>query len=289
MSSTGEFKFPGTKSELEHRITAWSRKLTLPVSWLQGYITNGVLTTMLTRAKDAEGNSLFVVKGGAAMLIRFGETARATKDFDVAYWGGHEEISQSLATAFELPVWNFTASSRELDPYDGDRLRVIIYRYQISFKYLNDPFNSLTMEVTLQRDAESEKVNAVLDLSPVRLPNPTELELLEITQQIAEKWHACTEPDKDGIPNYRVTDVYDLFLLLGFTENCSLESEVIQKCKDVFIVRNVHKWPTKITLRNGWVQVWDNICANQPVEVLRIPTGINEAITELNQKLFGSN
>lgn len=286
MREIDDFKFPGKKSELENRISVWSVELGLPVSWLQNYIASSVLTAMLGRARDAKGQPLFLVKGGAAMLIRFGTNARATRDFDSTFRGLVEEIDQALKIAFQLPLWNFTAHMKELDPLAEGRLHVRIYRYQISFKYLGDAFNKIRLELTLNQDSESEPITAVLDLSPVRLPKPTDLELLKITRQIAEKWHACTEPDREGVTNDRVSDVYDLLLLLRAIEEPSTMSEVVRECEVLFGERKIHDWPVKISSRNGWTAVWEKLYRELPMEALLIPSHINEAIAQVNDLLF---
>ena len=223
------------------------------------------------------------------MLMRFGTNARATKDFDVAYRGTQAEILHSLTQALSTPLWNFSAQIRELDPYEGDRLQIIVYRYEISFKYLGDSFNTIKMEVTLQTSADSERVDAILDLSPVRLPLPTRLELLAIGKQIGEKWHACTEHDREGIPNDRVTDIYDLHLLLRVFENSASMGELRLICEEIFIARDLHPWPAEITLRGGWQEVWANLRLDLPLQALEIPMDLDDAIHELNQRLFGED
>jgi len=220
------------------------------------------------------------------MLMRFGTDARATKDFDVAYRGTQQEILHSLSQALLTPLWNFNAQIREMDPYEGDRLQVVVYRYKIAFKYRGDAFNTIKMEVTVQPDADSDKVDAVLDLSPVRLPLPTNLELLAIGRQIGEKWHACTEPDREGIPNDRVTDIYDLHLLIRAFETVGSTSELLLICEEVFLVRDIHDWPAEISPRAGWQEVWSNVRTDLPLEALEIPMDLLDAINELNQRLF---
>lgn len=286
MSDPVIFKYPGRKSELESRTASWSRDLSLPVSWLQQYITSCVLSAMLGRARAQNGSPLFVIKGGTAMLIRFGADARATKDFDTSFRGTQSEILHSLSLALSKSLWNFDAHVRELDPYHGDRLGVVVYRYEISFKYLGDSFNTIRMEVTLQSATDSDKVDAILDLSPVRLPLPTALELLAIGRQIGEKWHACTEPDRDGIPNERVTDIYDLHLLFRAFATVGSMSELLMICEEIFVARGIHPWPAKISVRAGWQEVWANLRRNLPLEALEIPMSLEDAIDDLNQRLL---
>ena len=256
MTDTGKFRFPGSKSDLERRITQWGKDLDLPVSWLRQYISSSVLITMLSRSRNIEGYPSFVLKGGTSMVMRFGTHARATKDFDAAYRGFSRDISNSLSAALADPLWQFEATFKERGSFGGDRLQVLVYRYQIAIKYLGDPFNTIKMEVTLQPSAESERVDAILDLSPVRLPLPTDLELLAIGKQIGEKWHACTEPDREGIPNDRVTDIYDLHLLFRVFENSGSTGELRMICGEIFIARDIHSWPVEISLRAGWQEVW---------------------------------
>lgn len=241
---------------------------------------------MLGRARAQNGDPLFVIKGGAAMLMRFGTDARATKDFDAAFRGNHSEILHSLSQALSTPLWNFEAHIREMDSYDGDRLQVVVYRYEISFKYLGDSFNTIRMEVTLQSAAESDRVDAILDLSPVRLPLPTDLELLAISRQFGEKWHACTEPDRDGIPNDRVTDIYDLHLLFRAIATLGAADELRVICEEIFDTRGIHPWPAEISVRKGWQEVWTNLARDLPLQPLEIPLRLEDAIKDLNQRLF---
>jgi hypothetical protein len=241
---------------------------------------------MLGRAVNKNGEPLFIVKGGTAMLIRFGANARATRDFDSTFRGLAQDINQGLKAALQNPLWNFTAEMKELDSFSGDRLHVQVYRYQISFKYLGDPFNKIRLELTSHQNSESEKVTAVLDLSPVRLPKPTDLQLLTVVAQIAEKWHACTEPDRDGVTNDRVTDVYDLLLLLRAIEESSLMGKVAAQCESLFAERKIHTWPAKISSRSGWAAVWENLYRELPMDALLIPRDINEAVAQVNDFLF---
>lgn len=286
MTGTDDFRFPGSKSDLERRITRWGKDLDLPVSWLRQYITSSVLITMLSRSKNIEGHSSFLLKGGTSMVIRFGTDARATKDFDAVFRGYSQDISNSLSAAFDEPVWEFEASFKEVEPFEGGRLHVVVYRYKIALKYRGDPFNTVKMEVTVQGDAVGDTVDAVLDLSPVRLPLPTSLELLAIGEQIAEKWHACTEPDREGISNDRVTDIYDLHLLLRAFETEGSTGELLLICEEIFVARDTHPWPAEISARAGWQEVWENLRRDLPLEALEIPKDLEDAINNLNQRLF---
>ncbi len=286
MTDSGNFRFPGSKSDLERRITRWGKDLNLPVSWLRQYITSSVLITMLGRSKNIEGRPSFVLKGGTSMVMRFGTHARATKDFDAVFRGYSQDISNSLSAAFVEPVWEFEASLKEVELFGGGRLQVVVHRYKIALKYRGDSFNTIMMEVTVQDDADSEETDAILDLSPVRLPLPTNLELLAIGKQVAEKWHACTEPDREGIPNDRVTDIYDLHLLIRAFETVGTISELLLNCEEVFLARGIHDWPVEISLRAGWQEVWANLQRDLPLEALGIPTDLEEAISELNQRLL---
>lgn len=285
MTDIPNFRFPGSKSDLERRITQWGKELGLPVSWLRHYISSSVLVAMLGRIEDTEGNHLFVLKGGTSMLVRFGTYARATKDFDTAFRGLSRDISNSLSTAFSEPLWRFKATFKESGPLEGDRLQVVVHRFRVSLEFSGDAFSLTNMEVTEQNLVLSEKVTASLDLMPVRLPRPTNLELLRISEQFAEKWHACTESDRGDIANDRATDIYDLLLLLRIIhERDSLET-LLEACRMTFDARDGHLWPCRITLRKGWMQVWKGLSDTQPFELLGIPTDINQAIAELNQIL----
>ena len=55
---------------------------------------------MIDRIRDTEGGHLFVAKGGSAMQLRLGLTARATTDLDLLF-----QLAGHLSAEFRLGPW----------------------------------------------------------------------------------------------------------------------------------------------------------------------------------------
>jgi hypothetical protein len=66
---------------------------------VQRWISFMVVAAMLDHARDEDGDPLFLLKGGAAMELRLGLRARATKDYDTAYREATEGMLERLDTA----------------------------------------------------------------------------------------------------------------------------------------------------------------------------------------------
>jgi hypothetical protein len=279
------FRLPGDRADLERRVTAWSRSVGLPEGWLRRYIATSVVLAMLGRARDAGGNELFIAKGGASMQLRFGTDARLTRDLDAAFRGGEPGIARALTAAFAEPLWEFTAKARELDPFDGDRLRVLVHRHRIALAFRGRPFDTVSLELTEQPSARGELLHPVLTLEEVRLPGPLSTTVLATPEQFAEKFHACTEPDRAGAPNPRASDLYDLLLLSRYVDDHGDWAAIAVSCDAVFLERATHPWPCAVTVREGWANQWASLSRDLPLEALGVPADVAAAATQLNDQM----
>ncbi len=279
------FRLPGDRSDLERRITTWSRSIGLPESWLRRYVATRVVLAMLARARDGGGEELFLAKGGATMQLRFGTDARLTRDLDAAFRGEELSIATALVTAFALPLWDFTAKARELDPFDGEHLHAFVFRHRIALSFRERPFDTVSLELTHQPLARGEALQPALSLAEVRLPGQEEMIVLATPQQFAEKLHACTEPDRNTEPNLRVSDLYDLLLLSRFVDDRSDWTSVAARCRAVFLESATHQWPCEVTVRDGWAEQWASLGRDLPFEVLGVPADVATAAKQLNDHM----
>ncbi len=258
MTNSDEIHLPGRRSDLERRITKWSKSIDLPESWLRKYIASSVI---------------------------IGTDARLTRDFDAAFRGADNEMRHALELAFSEPLNGFSATVRELDPFRGDRLHADIYRYKVSLAFLGKPFSSVTLDMTAEEHVLSEAVAAIISLNPVNLPDLGPVTLICLQEQFAQKLHACTEPDQPDVPNDRVTDVYDLLLMARMIEDLTLWTDVRIACARIFVDRAGHSWPAFVTVRNGWKHQWQAMSRELPFVALGIPTTITEAVSRLNKSI----
>jgi len=83
---------------------------------LQRWISFMVVAGMLDHARDENRDPLFILKGGAALELRLGLRARATKDFDATFRHDILDMIEYLDDALRRGHGDFTATRTELEP-----------------------------------------------------------------------------------------------------------------------------------------------------------------------------
>jgi len=185
----------------------------------------------------------WVVKGGFALQLRLGASARTTKDIDLLVTGETQEIYPHLRDAgakdlgdwFAFEVMNTIHS--DVDDIGGLRYRIhslldgrTFERFHIDIG-IGDP---------LLAPVEYLETPALLTFAGIE---PTIVPCYPITQQIAEKYHAFTRPHVSGVSS-RVKDFVDMLLLaeMGKLDSISLRKAIqvtFDDCK-------THELPVKV-------------------------------------------
>jgi hypothetical protein len=169
-------------------------------------------------------SSPWIVKGGYSFEVRYGLSARTTKDIDLSLPELNLDTEASKGTIQKLWEDLQEAAARDL----GDHFVIQIGAPQQEFDAPPDGGARFPVEVLLDRRifakchldvgigdvvlGSPEWVNGgeffgFAGISPARFP------ILPIAQQFAEKVHSYTLPRKSGI-NSRVKDLVDLVLML---------------------------------------------------------------------------
>lgn len=182
-----------------------------------------------------------------------------------------------------MPLGSFKATMAELDPWDATHLTSVVFRYRVRLHYSGDPFATVPLECTIDATAMSEQTVAIVALDPLQLPALTMGALLSLPRQVAEKLHACTEPDTADVVNERVSDVYDLLLISKLMPFRALLDAIRSEAIAVFEARGKHSWPPTVTARRDWERVWANYSQDLPFEEVGIPIELSGAIAELQQ------
>ena len=165
-----------------------------------------------------------VIKGGAAMKIRLGDTeTRATRDLDAAR-AAEVSLNTYLDTLEEnlAAGWGgFTGTVREMEgprPV-GVPVEYIMAPFHIRLSYagyfwFNVSFELGRDEVGSTAEPEIRIAPAIIELfAQLGLPEPSPIPLLPVPHQLAQKLHACTWLDRGG-GNDRAHDLVDLQLLV---------------------------------------------------------------------------
>jgi hypothetical protein len=208
-----------------------------------------ILAAILDSARDDnDGQPLFLVKGGVAMELRSGGTARATKDFDTSLRADPAQLITHLDPALRHGFGDFTATRTEIEPVANTGA----LRCEIKIAYRNKPVVTVPFEVARTEGGMGTDVDHVpaLSLAYVGLDGPGTVACIAVRWQIAQKLHACTEQLADR-ENERFRDILDLQLLGDLVSDHGW-SAVRSACVDVFNGRAKHAWPPTLTIPASW-------------------------------------
>jgi hypothetical protein len=251
---------PGNVAHLERLINVWSRESAesqATAGRLRRLVAISVLATILD-GLDQDGTQRLAFKGGASMEIRFGVAARASRDVDglvnVDLDDAFAEIAERLRVGWE----GFTGRLTERTEISRAGIVPAPQRCKIKLAYRDRPFATLAFELG-RAEANSfrllEHVPNVIDMEKVQLGPASDVVVLNVHYQIAQKLHACTEVPEQG-SNQRVHDMYDILLLAGIAENAGL-AHTRAACEDTFAHRSKHEWPPPVPVWSDWQQLWD--------------------------------
>jgi hypothetical protein len=216
---------------------------------VQRWITFMVLAAMLDHARDENEDPVFVLKGGAAMELRLGLRARATKDYDTAYREAIETMLERLDLALRHGFADFTATRTE-----PERIADIgAQRLGIKLSYRGRSWGTVQLEVAAAEGEAGREIDRVpgKPLDALGIDAPVEVPCVSIRYQMAQKLHACTEVPADGRGNDRFRDLIDLLLLEELVEDGEWAA-VRDACEEIFRLRAKHPWPPTVNIFDTW-------------------------------------
>lgn len=172
-----------------------------------------VIASILDEVRDEDNNPVFVLKGGAAMELRLGLMARATRDFDVSFRQLAADMLSRLDEAFEHPHRDFEVTRTQPTPV-GD---TSAQRLDLELAYRGRSWQTIQLEIAPAEGAAGQEIDRVpgVPLEHVGLQGIDHVPCVSIRYQIAQKLHACTEDPAPGASNDRSRDLIDLLLLRG--------------------------------------------------------------------------
>jgi nucleotidyltransferase AbiEii toxin of type IV toxin-antitoxin system len=216
---------------------------------VQRWISFMVVAAMLDHARDENQDPVFVLKGGAAMELRLGLRARATKDFDAAYREAMSGMLDRLDAALRDGHGDFGASRTEPAPIaDTNAVRI-----DIKLTYRGHSWATVQLEVAAAEGIAGREIDRVpgKPLGPLGIEGPEDVPCVSIRYQIAQKIHACTEVPSGTKENDRFRDLIDLLLLEDLVEEDQWIA-VRQACEELFELRGKHAWPPEVIVFDSW-------------------------------------
>lgn len=170
---------------------------------------------------------MWVVKGGMAVELRIGDSARMTKDLDLNFRTDTETASKAheylvAALSTDLTSDGFLFEVSEPTALEPDQAGRPGWRFSISAGLAGRNFATVRVDVVARTDeltsTETLPVTSLLSFAGFE---DFEVEAADVAQQFAEKLHAMTRPwdDRD---NTRVKDLAQRRLgrRVGWSERC---------------------------------------------------------------------
>lgn len=224
---------------LEDRLRTMSLETGVPLVRLRKMIAfDRFLSRLFLYAPDQ-----WVVKGGFALQLRLGASARTTKDIDLLVLGEARDIYPHLreAGATNLGDW-FTFEVMDTPHLDTEQIGGL--RYRLHSLLDGRTFERFHIDIgigdPLLAPVEYLETPELLSFAGIE---PTIVPCYPITQQIAEKYHAYTRPHVSGVSS-RVKDFADMLLLAEMGEIDSLN--LWTAIQATFDDRKTHELPISV-------------------------------------------
>ena len=191
---------------------------------------------------------MWVVKGGMAVELRIGDSARMTKDLDLNLRAdtetaskAHEHLVAALSTDPAGDGFLFNVSEpTALEPDQAGRPG---WRFSISADLAGRNFATVRVDVVARSDeltsTETLPVTSLLSFAGFE---DFEVEASDVAQQFAEKLHAMTRP-RDDRDNTRVKDLADM---VAFINGGLDPRRAMSAAEHVFSVRATHPVPNEL-------------------------------------------
>jgi nucleotidyltransferase AbiEii toxin of type IV toxin-antitoxin system len=240
---------PGNRSHLQRLANAAAADAEMPAGRYQRWINTHIIAAVLDRARDEDGEPLFTLKGGAAMELRLGLSARASKDYDAAFRARADGMLDALDRALAEDWHGFQLQRTEPEPV-GQSSAV---RMGVRLAYKGKAWGTVQLEVAPAEGETGREIDRVpaRPLDAVQIEGPERIACVSVRYQIAQKIHACTEVYADGRENDRFRDLIDLQLLRELVDDGALPA-VRAACVEIFELRAKHAWPPVVTTWPSW-------------------------------------
>jgi hypothetical protein len=180
----------------------------------------------------------WLLKGGFALDLRLAARARSTKDIDIEWRAGEEELLDALLDAADHDAGDFFVFGIERAGAPEDRLGGA-HRFRVAASLAGRPFETFLLDVGFRAgDPTGVETLRTGDLLAFAAIEPVEIEAVGLELQIAEKLHAYTRT-YEGRGSTRTKDLVDLALIaeLSTPDAATLRGEI----DGVFGLRGTHQ------------------------------------------------
>jgi Nucleotidyl transferase AbiEii toxin, Type IV TA system len=232
---------------LEKTLARVAREQGLDQERLRRWVSFLALCGVLEKALAEGILGGYYLKGGVAMELRFAQRARATKDLDLGLTGNRsmrlKTFEEALRLGFDQFSFRLKSQARDMELADTVRIEVAI-------QYRTRAWQTIEIDLGPGGAADIDYVEpTVQGLHEVGIPITSPVRCLSLSEQVAQKLHACTAP---GTLGSRARDVLDILLidLLGELNYSATRKAAVR----VFCERATHEFPPNISVPAIWVR-----------------------------------
>ena len=236
---------------LEKTLARVAREQGLDQERLRRWVSFLALCGILEHAVQRGVIDSYYLKGGVAMELRFARAARATKDFDLGLKGNRAERLRRLEEVSKLGFDDFTF---RLKPEIHEMEFADAVRVEVAVQYKTRAWQTVAVDLGPGEAGEVDLVApAIPGLAEMGLPMAPRVRCLGINEQVAQKLHACTGPQRED----RARDVLDILLveMLGKLDPARTRIAGAR----IFAERATHAFPPSASLPVEWRQELENL------------------------------
>ncbi len=235
---------PRPVERLEKTLARVAKEQGLAQERLRRWVSFLALCGVLERAVTEGILEDYDLKGGVALELRFAEGARTTKDIDIGIPVQREKRLPAFQNAVALGFDDFTFQVKG-KPLNMDKVGAV--RLELSIRYRTRAWQTIDVDLGPSGTGAVEfVVPTIRGVAAMGLRVPFPVRCMNLSEQVAQKLHACTGPYSQG----RARDVLDILLidLLG-----KLDGPAVQEAAEkVFTARGTHDFPPAVFLPVEW-------------------------------------
>ena len=235
---------PRPVERLEKTLARIAKEQGLAQERLRRWVSFLALCGVLERAVTEGILENYDLKGGVALELRFAERARTTKDIDIGVPGQREKRLLAFQNAVALGFDDFTFQVKG-KPLNMDKVDAV--RLELAIRYRTRAWQTIDVDLGLSGSSAVEfVVPTIRGVAAMGLLVPSPVRCMNLSEQVAQKLHACTGPYSQG----RARDVLDILLidLLGKLDLLAVR----EAAERVFAARGTHYFPPAILIPVGW-------------------------------------
>ena len=271
------------RQALETRLRTQSIETGMPLVRLRKLIA---FDRLLARLVEAQPNA-WVLKGGLALQVRFGQTARTTRDIDLLLVGVTENVHGLLvqASRVDLADWFGFEVIRSQPIFPGQPGSSI--RFQVRSLLDARLFEQFHVDVgigdPLVESPNDVVMPSLLDFAGIPAAR---IACYPISQHLAEKVHAYTIPRATG-ESSRVKDLVDILLI---AESESMSAKTLRRALEAtFAARQTHELPHSLPPPpSNWGVPYQRLARGSALQYQNLEDGWNAAQNFLDPILAGA-